>query len=117
MQELGSSNVNQWVGVMGEEFDVRYYFTWDIESLSTKVMQNVSIHKNPTDMMTKTILVGKFRHCLDLVGACNTQWCHMRIFWQDSVIIWLFFFLDKENSSQDEHLLIRFDYRNILYIF
>ena len=49
--------------------DVCYPFVHEIIARGDIVVSKVSTHDNPTDMMTKTLSVTKFEHCLDLVGA------------------------------------------------
>ena len=34
------------------------------------IVSKVSIHDNPTDMLTKLLPMTKFEHCLNLVGVC-----------------------------------------------
>ncbi len=56
-----------------KHIDVRYHFIQDIVFQGTVVVQKVFTHNNPVDMMTKEVLVSKFRHCLDLIGICSVQ--------------------------------------------
>ena len=50
--------------------DVHYHFVREVIACGDIGVRKVSTHDNPTDMMTKTLPVTKFRHCLDLVGDC-----------------------------------------------
>ncbi|KAG8473056.1 hypothetical protein CXB51_034969 [Gossypium anomalum] len=49
--------------------DVRYHFVRDIIARGDIVLSKISTHENPTDMMTKSLSITKFEHCLDLVGV------------------------------------------------
>ncbi|KAG8477010.1 hypothetical protein CXB51_030151 [Gossypium anomalum] len=49
--------------------DVRYHFVRDIIAHGDIVVSKISTHENPTDMMTKSLPITKFEHCLDLVGV------------------------------------------------
>ncbi len=64
---------NQMYNERTKHIDVRYHFIRDIVSQGTVVVQKVSTHNNPTDMMIKGVPINKFRHCLDLVGICSAQ--------------------------------------------
>ncbi len=64
---------NQMYHERTKQIDVRYHFIRDIISQGTVVVQKVSTHDNPLDMMTKGVPVSKFRHCLDLIGVCSAQ--------------------------------------------
>ncbi|KAG8488904.1 hypothetical protein CXB51_016855 [Gossypium anomalum] len=52
-----------------KHIDVRYHFVRDIIARSDIVVSKISTHENPTDMMTKSLPVTKFEHCLNLVGV------------------------------------------------
>ena len=52
-----------------KHIDVRYHFVCEVIACGDIVVSKVSTHDNPTDMMTKTLPVTKFEHCLGLVGA------------------------------------------------
>ena len=54
---------------MTKLIDVCYHFVCEVIARGDIVVSKVSTHDNPTDMMTKTLPVTKFEHCLDLVGA------------------------------------------------
>ncbi len=62
---------NQMYHERTKHIDVRYHFIRDIVSQGIVVVQKVSTHDNPADMMTKGVTVSKFRHCLDLAGVCS----------------------------------------------
>ena len=64
---------NQMYHERTKHIDVRYHFIRDIVSQGTIVVQKVSTHDNPADIMTKTVPVSKFWHCLDSVGVCSAQ--------------------------------------------
>ncbi|KAG8479016.1 hypothetical protein CXB51_029921 [Gossypium anomalum] len=49
--------------------DVRYHFVRDIISRGDIVVSKISTHENPAYMMTKSLPITKFEHCLDLVGV------------------------------------------------
>ena len=52
-----------------KHIDVRYHFVRDIIALGDIVVSKISTHENPADMMTKSLPITKFEHCLDLVGV------------------------------------------------
>ena len=52
-----------------KHIDVRYHFVCEVIARGDIVVSKVSTHDNPADMMTKTLSVTKFEHCLDLIGA------------------------------------------------
>ncbi|KAG8489021.1 hypothetical protein CXB51_017120 [Gossypium anomalum] len=52
-----------------KHIDVRYHFVRDIIACGDIVVSKISNHENPTDMMTKSLPITKFEHCLDLVGV------------------------------------------------
>ncbi|KAG8473168.1 hypothetical protein CXB51_035114 [Gossypium anomalum] len=52
-----------------KHIDVRYHFVRDIIARGDIVLSKISSHENPADMMTKSLLITKFEHCLDLVGV------------------------------------------------
>ncbi|KAG8472511.1 hypothetical protein CXB51_035267 [Gossypium anomalum] len=49
--------------------DDRYHFVRDIIARGDIVVSKISTHENPADMMTKSLPITKFEHCLDLVGV------------------------------------------------
>ncbi|KAG8486221.1 hypothetical protein CXB51_019619 [Gossypium anomalum] len=51
-----------------KHIDVRYHFVCDIIARGDIVVSKISTHENPADMMTKSLPITKFEHCLDLVG-------------------------------------------------
>ena len=53
-----------------KHIDVRYHFLHEVIACGDIVVTRLSTHDNPADMMTMTLLVTKFEHCLDLVGSC-----------------------------------------------
>jgi hypothetical protein len=51
-----------------KHIDVRYHFVREIIARGDIVVSKISTHDNPADMMTKSLPITKFEHCLDLVG-------------------------------------------------
>ena len=51
-----------------KHIDVRYHFVRDVIARGDVVVSKVSTHNNPADMMTKSLPITKFEHCLNLVG-------------------------------------------------
>ncbi|KAG8488527.1 hypothetical protein CXB51_016411 [Gossypium anomalum] len=49
-----------------KHIDVRYHFFRDIIARGDIVVSKISTHENPADMMTKSLPITKFEHCLDL---------------------------------------------------
>ncbi|KAG8489157.1 hypothetical protein CXB51_017144 [Gossypium anomalum] len=49
--------------------DVRYHFVSDITTHGDIVVSKISTQENPADMMTKSLPITKFEHCLNLVGV------------------------------------------------
>lgn len=56
-----------------KHIDIRYHFIRDIISEGIVCVEKVSTDDNPADMLTKSLPVTKFRHCLDLVGVDSTE--------------------------------------------
>lgn len=54
-----------------KHIDVGYHFIPEIVSQGTIIVKKVGTSDNPADMMTKPILISKFKHCLDLIGVRN----------------------------------------------
>ncbi|KAG8481224.1 hypothetical protein CXB51_025964 [Gossypium anomalum] len=52
-----------------KHIDVRYHFVRNIIARGDIVVSKISTHENPADMMTKSLPITKFEHCLDLVGV------------------------------------------------
>ncbi|KAG8471889.1 hypothetical protein CXB51_036391 [Gossypium anomalum] len=52
-----------------KHIDVRYHFVRDIIARGDIVVSKMSTHENPADIMTKSLPITKFEHCLDLVGV------------------------------------------------
>ncbi|KAG8488772.1 hypothetical protein CXB51_016789 [Gossypium anomalum] len=52
-----------------KHIDVRYHFIRDIIASGDIVLNKISTHENPVDMMTKSLPITKFEYCLDLVGV------------------------------------------------
>ena len=52
-----------------KHIDVRYHFVRDVIACGDIIVSKVSAHDNPADMMTKSLPIAKFEHCLDLVSV------------------------------------------------
>ncbi|KAG8475193.1 hypothetical protein CXB51_031757 [Gossypium anomalum] len=52
-----------------KHIDVRYHFIRDIIACGDIVVSKISTHENPADMMTKSLPITKFEHCLDLINS------------------------------------------------
>ncbi|KAG8474438.1 hypothetical protein CXB51_034087 [Gossypium anomalum] len=52
-----------------KHIDVRYHFVRNIIACGDIVVSKISTHENPANMMTKSLPIIKFEHCLDLVGV------------------------------------------------
>ncbi|KAG8483801.1 hypothetical protein CXB51_022649 [Gossypium anomalum] len=52
-----------------KHIDVWYHFVRDIIARGDIVVSKISTHENPADMMTKSLPITKFEHCLNLVGV------------------------------------------------
>ena len=50
-----------------KHLDVCYYFVCEVIAHDDIVVSEISTHDNPIDMMTKTLQITKFKHCLVLV--------------------------------------------------
>ena len=48
--------------------DVRYHFILDIIAHGEVTVRKISTHDNPADMLTKSLPIAKFEHCMDLVS-------------------------------------------------
>ena len=51
-----------------KHIDVRYHFIRDIIACGEVTIRKISTHENPVDMLTKSLLILKFEHCMDLVS-------------------------------------------------
>ncbi|KAG8478507.1 hypothetical protein CXB51_028390 [Gossypium anomalum] len=54
-----------------KHIDVRYHFFCDIIARGDIVVSKISTHENPANMMTKSLPITKFEHCLNLVTTKN----------------------------------------------
>ncbi|KAG8496765.1 hypothetical protein CXB51_007998 [Gossypium anomalum] len=52
-----------------KHIDVWYHFSRDIIDRGDIVVRKISTHENPANMMTKSLPITKFEHCLDFVGV------------------------------------------------
>ncbi|KAG8472188.1 hypothetical protein CXB51_036924 [Gossypium anomalum] len=50
-----------------KHIDVQYHFVRDTIARGDIVVSKISTHENPADMMTKSLPITKFEHCLDLL--------------------------------------------------
>ena len=62
---------NQMYLEITKHIDVRYHFISEIVSQGTVVVRKVATLDNLADMMTKLVLLGKFKYCLDLICVCS----------------------------------------------
>ncbi|KAG8501668.1 hypothetical protein CXB51_004714 [Gossypium anomalum] len=60
---------NQMFHERTKHIDARYHFVREIITRGDIVMSKISTHENPVDMMTKSLPITKFEHCLNLVGV------------------------------------------------
>lgn len=51
-----------------KDINVWYHFVRDVIALDDIVVSKVDIKRNPVDMLTKSLPIAMFEHCLDLVG-------------------------------------------------
>ena len=51
--------------------DMRYHFICDIISQDNFTVIKIGIVDNSADILTKSLLIAKFKHYLDLVGVCS----------------------------------------------
>ncbi|KAG8501080.1 hypothetical protein CXB51_003194 [Gossypium anomalum] len=56
-----------------KHIDVRYHFVRDIITHGDIFVSKISTHENPVDMMTKSLPITKFEHCLNLM--LKLGWC------------------------------------------
>ena len=54
-----------------KHIDLRYHFISEIVSQGTVAIRKVATLDNPADMMTKLVLLDKFKYCLDLISICS----------------------------------------------
>lgn len=50
---------------------VRYHFLREVVTQGDIIVKKIGTTENPANMLTKPVLVLKFKHCLDLIGVCN----------------------------------------------
>ena len=50
---------------------VKYNFIRETISEGIVAVKKVATADNPADMMTKSVPLHKFKHCLDLIGICS----------------------------------------------
>ncbi|KAG8502915.1 hypothetical protein CXB51_000770 [Gossypium anomalum] len=64
-----------------KHIDVRYHFVCDIIARGDIVVSKISTDENPADMMTKSLPITKFKHCLNLVDCIGAlDGTHVRAF-------------------------------------
>ncbi|GKV37331.1 hypothetical protein SLEP1_g45370 [Rubroshorea leprosula] len=51
-----------------KHIDVRFHFIRDVVSSGEIIVKKINTENNPADMLTKSLLVNKFKHCLDLLN-------------------------------------------------
>ena len=49
--------------------DVRFYKIRELVATSELLLEKIHTSKNAADMLTKLIIVDKFKHCLDLINV------------------------------------------------
>ena len=54
-----------------KHIDVRLHFVRESVSNGTVAVQKIATAENPADMMTKPLLIDKFKHCLNLINICR----------------------------------------------
>ena len=59
---------NQMYHERTKHIDVRYHFIRDVIEEGEIVVVKIPTADNPADMLTKPVLVLKFKHCLGLIG-------------------------------------------------
>ncbi|GKE55157.1 transposable element, partial [Tanacetum coccineum] len=52
-----------------KHIDVRYHFIREVISEGVVHVRKIHTTNNPADMLTKSVTINKFKHCLDLVGV------------------------------------------------
>ena len=52
-----------------KHIDVRYHFVRDVITRGDITVSKISTHDNLADIVTKSLPIAKFEHCLDLVGV------------------------------------------------
>ena len=52
-----------------KHIEVRCHFMCDVIARGDIIVSQVSTHDNPTDMMTESLSIAKFEHCLNLIGV------------------------------------------------
>ena len=62
---------NQMYHKITKHIVVRYHFISEIVSQGIVVVRKVATLDNLADMMTKLVLLGKFKYCLDLICVCS----------------------------------------------
>ncbi|KAG8485681.1 hypothetical protein CXB51_019023 [Gossypium anomalum] len=74
-----------------KHIDVRYHFVRDIIARGDIVVSKISTHENPADMMTKSLPITKFEHCLSLSPSFVVgydflvQFLALKIMWANDV--------------------------------
>ena len=56
-----------------KHIDIRLHFIRECVNDNTVAVQKIATTENPADMMTKTLQVDKFKHCLNLVNICRMR--------------------------------------------
>ena len=53
-----------------KNIDVSYHFFREVMTQDIVTVKTIATTENSVDMFTKPLSVLKFKHCLDLIGAC-----------------------------------------------
>ena len=52
-----------------KHIDIRYHFLREKVAEGSVTVRKIATTENPADMLTKSLPLDKFRHCLNLIGA------------------------------------------------
>jgi len=55
-----------------KHISIKCHFVRDTVAAGEIIVRKVHTSENPADMLTKSLLITKFEHCLDLVGVHST---------------------------------------------
>nr|CAD1837441.1 unnamed protein product [Ananas comosus var. bracteatus] len=54
-----------------KHIDVKFHFVRDVIGKRTVTVKKIGTEDNPADMLTKSLTIAKFKHCLDLVAVSS----------------------------------------------
>jgi hypothetical protein len=54
-----------------KHIDVRYHFLWEVVTQGDIIVKKIVTAENLVDMLTKPLLILKFKHCLGLIDVCS----------------------------------------------